>query len=142
MFWYCIERYLISMSQSDYLKRKRLATTLHNDSTRMPIFDAQMLVDFKQFSLENTIVSDSNPLNRILPANKQLIFHIETGVSSCPPFIVCSGTQSRPNRVPHTGKMCTPVPLNWHEKNAIDNAKQLWCKCTLNGDRCACVRGH
>lgn len=117
------------MSQSDYLKRKRVATVLYNDSTLYPVFSEKNLLDFKQYSLENTIVNSKPTTNRIVPSNKQVVFGIQQTVSSCPTFTVCSGTNTRPNRVPLTGVLCQPVPLNWRDRKTAANAK---CRCALN----------
>ena len=106
------------MSQSDYLKRKRIATTLQNDSTRYPVFSERDLLDFKQFSLENSITHDKELINRVLPENKRLVFNIEQTVDSCPSFIVCTGTHARPNRQPLVVGPPGPVdylPANYEE---------------------------
>ena len=135
------------MSQSDYLRRKRLSYILRNDAASDPsVLDSGKLLSYKQYQLENEIVSTNQPTHNILPVGKQDILGMERNVSECPTFIVCGDTASRPNRVAHIGRMCSDVPLNWHEKNDLKNAKQLWCKCELNrsttdGNRCACVKG-
>ena len=135
------------MSQSDYLRRKRVSYILRNDAATDPsVLNSGKLLSYKQYQLENEIVSTNQPTHNILPAGKQDIFGMEKNVSGCPTFIVCGDTSARPNRVAHTGRMCNNVPLNWHEKNDLKNAKQLWCKCELNrsttdGNRCACVKG-
>lgn len=129
------------MSQSDYLKRKRVATVLQNDSALYPVLSEKNLLDFKQFSLENTIVNEKELLNRILPANKRLIFNMEQTVDNCPQFIVCSGTDARANRVPLIGELCQNLPLNWREKKDLAEIK---CVCVLGRSqssefRCRCA---
>lgn len=117
------------MSQSDYLKRKRIATTLRNDSTRYPVFSERNLLDFKQFSLENSITHDKELINRVLPENKRLVFNIEQTVDSCPSFIVCTGTHARPNRQPLVGKLCQIFPLTWQEQKEASEIKYNQCAC-------------
>jgi hypothetical protein len=135
------------MSQSDYLRRKRVANVLKLDAAEQPIMESSRLRDFKQFQLENEITSTNIRYHRIVPTNKQLVLNIEKDVSNCPTFIVCTGTSQRPNRVPHQGRLCNDLPLTWHERNDAINAKQLDCKCELNrsttdANRCACVTGR
>lgn len=121
------------MSQSDYLRRKRVSYILRNDAASDPsVLDSGKLLSYKQYQLENEIVSTNQPNHNILPVGKQDILGMERNISECPTFIVCGDTSSRPNRVAHTGRMCSDVPLNWHEKNALNNAKQLLCKCEIN----------
>jgi hypothetical protein len=117
------------MSQSDYLKRKRIATILRLDAARYPVFSEKDLLDFKQFSLENSITSDNEILNRTLPDNKRMIFNIEQTVDACPSFIVCSGTNERPNREPLIGKLCQDLPLNWRDRKDANEIKYNKCTC-------------
>jgi hypothetical protein len=123
-----IYRSPFQMSQSDYLRRKRIATTLQNDAALYPVLSEQNLLDFKQFSLVNTIPNDKEILNYIVPANKRMIFNIEQTVAECPSFIVCSGTNARPNRIPMTGKLCQILPLNWRK---IKENNEVKCVCVL-----------
>jgi hypothetical protein len=117
------------MSQSDYLRRKRVANVLKIDASEQPIMEPSRLREFKQFQLENEITSDSIRYERIVPLGKQNILNMDKDVSNCPTFAVCNGTTQRLNRVPHKGRLCNNNPLNWHEKNEINNAKQFDCTC-------------
>ena len=135
------------MSQSDYLRRKRVANVLNLDATEQPIMESSRLREFKQFQLENEITTTNIRYHRIVPASKQSILHMEKNVTNCPSFLVCTGTSQRLNRVPHKGRLCNDMPLTWHERNDAINAKQLDCKCELNRsttdeNRCACVTGR
>lgn len=121
------------MSQSDYLRRKRISNMLRIDIAEDPIYDSKKFLEFKQYQLENEITSSNINYNeRIVPDGKQLIFNMERTVTNCPSFILCTNTSQRPNRVAHSGRMCNDLPLNWRDKNDLSNAKKPWCKCQLN----------
>ena len=131
------------MSQSDYLRRKRISNVLNLDAAKNPVYSSTQYGDFKQYQLENEITSTNISYRKIVPVSKQVILDMDRNVSNCPSFILCSGTSQRPNRVSHKGRMCEDLPLNWHDKNAVDNAKEPWCKCKLNrsttdANSCSC----
>lgn len=119
------------MSQSDYLRRKRVVTVLKNDSAENPVYNSRQLLDFKQYQVENSVVSNNITYKRMLASGEQNIFGMERDVSNCPSF-ECKNTSQRTNRVLHTGRMYDDHTLNWHEKNALNNAREPWCKCELN----------
>ena len=120
------------MSQSDYLRRKRISNILYNDISDNPIYNSKTLLDFKQYQLENEIVSLNINNQKMGSAESQRIFNMDRNVTNCPTFIVCTNTSLRPNRVAHIGRMCNDLPLNWRDKNDLHNAKEPWCKCQLN----------
>lgn len=120
------------MSQSDYLRRKRISNILYNDISDNPIYNSKTLLDFKQYQLENEIVSLNINNQKMGSAESQRIFNMDRNVTNCPTFIVCTNTSLRPNRVAHAGRMCNNLPLNWRDKNDQHNAKEPWCKCQLN----------
>jgi|DEB19_MinimDraft_2_1074335.scaffolds.fasta_scaffold163518_1 hypothetical protein len=136
------------MSQSDYLKYKRVSTALKIDGNdKIPVLESQNYVNYKQYALENTIENTSVLYNRITPANKRVIFGMDKNTTSCPSFIVCRNTQSRPNRVPMSAVYFTPTPM----PRTITDTKHAGnqktdCKCALNSqytDRnlCKCRLG-
>ena len=70
------------MSQSDYLRRKRVANVLNLDAAQQPIMEPSRLREFKQYQLENEITTSSIRYHRITPANKQQILHMEKNVNT------------------------------------------------------------
>lgn len=124
------------MSQSDYIKYKRVYTELSIDKNTLkqpPVFDDGNYIDFKEYALENTIVNTKPILNRITPAGKQVVYDMDRVVTSCPTFILCKNTNLRPNRVPMSGAFFvpTPQPLSWKAtKNA--NFEKNGCICAIN----------
>jgi len=131
------------MSQSDYLRRKRVSTVLRVDPNENPIYSSKQLLAFKQYQIENNVTSSNISYRKIKPAGKQVVYEMVRDVTNCPTFI-CENTSQRPNRVAHVGRMCNNHPLNWWEKKANEVSKELWCKCQLNRsytneNRCSCI---
>ena len=138
------------MSQCDYLKYKRVSTILKLDSTKPPVLESQNYVNYKQFTLENTIPNTSILYNRITPTMNRLVFNMDKPIMdpeniNCPKFIVCAGTHARPNRVlnnriiinngitddiPYTIEIpyTTPLPKTIKQKKLVINTETK-CKC-------------
>jgi len=135
------------MSQSDYLKRKRIATQLQIDNDtekQQPVFNSGTLLDYKEFELSNSIINTKKALNRLLQDGKQRVFGMDQVVSGCTTFPACT-TVGRTNRVPLLDSKCRVMPLNIVERNAATNLKN-GCKCVLNSaitdtNICSCKIG-
>jgi len=128
------------MSQSDYLKYKKMSTLLKYDKIP-PVMSQQYYIDCKQYQIETTIPDTKMIENSLLPEGSTLIFDMLKVVSSCPTFPTCTGTNARTNRVPMSSVYFTPkyvqkyVKQRSYEKNA--------CDCILNSvytktNVCAC----
>jgi hypothetical protein len=140
------------MSQSDYLKYKRVSTRLRvdNDTTNQPqVFQSSTLRQNKQYALVNSITNTKPKYNRLVPAERKTVFGMEKVVSGCPTFIVCTNTNLRTNRVPMTCRadpsVPSPEPLNIMQHNAAVNLKNA-CKCALHRsytdeNMCSCKLG-
>jgi hypothetical protein len=136
------------MSQSDYLKYKRIATILKVDNTttkQPPVFTSQDYLNFKEFTLENTIVDTKLRYNALTVSGDVLIMGMNKDVSNCATFTMCKNTNSRTNRVANSTVYFTPrpQPLTIKERNEAANLK-TGCKC--NGktkfSRCQCSMGR
>lgn len=87
------------MSQSDYIRYKRVATELKSQTKLRPVLESGQYINYKEFALENTIVSTTQPYDNSVPANINVVFDMRLrSASACPQFTLCSGTNSRPNR--------------------------------------------
>lgn len=138
------------MSQSDYLKYKRLSVELRVDSSynkMPPVLASHNYLDYKQYKLENTIVNRKTIYNRITPSGEQIVFNMNKIVTNCPNVSLCSNTQKRPNRIPLSQVYYTPkpLPLNIEQKKNARNQKN-GCKCKLNSVNtekyiCSCKKG-
>ena len=90
------------MSQSDYLKHKRVGIQLRIDSSwnnLSPVLTTQQYIDYTQYALENSI-RNTDPYASPFYGKYNNIFGMNKITTSCPTFITCSGTNVRPNRVP------------------------------------------
>uniref|UniRef100_A0A6C0JNJ3 Uncharacterized protein n=1 Tax=viral metagenome TaxID=1070528 RepID=A0A6C0JNJ3_9ZZZZ len=147
------------MSQSDYIKYKKINTVLSVDASTnfLPVLNSQEYSDYKEFVLENTIQNSKTIFGRITPSisqvvlgmdkKKTLVQNMGTTLTNCPSFLLCNNTNKRLNRVPLSTVYSnpTPQPLNWMQtKNA--SWQKSACKCILNSRRtntniCSCKLG-
>ena len=111
------------MSVSDYIKYKRVGTQLRdilpNSKKQSPaVFDDQMYIDFKQYTIENTILDSKLVENSLIPAGSTVVFDVLKSVTNCPQFPVCKNTNTRTNRVPMSEVYYyqQPKPTYWKQK--------------------------
>ena len=121
------------MSQSDYLKYKRIATILKNDNNttkQPPVFASQDYVNFKEFTLENTIINTNVRYNRLTVSGDLLIMGMNKDVSNCTTFPICTNTNLRTNRQSLSTVYFTPTPqpINIKLHNEALNIKAK-CNC-------------
>jgi len=109
------------MSQSDYLKHKKIATELKVDhQTHHPaVFDAKQYIEYRSYAVTKGITNTKTTYNKVVPSTVQVLFDVEEIVTDCPSF-ECTSTGGRPNRIPHTGRICDVHPLNWRQINNKD----------------------
>ena len=152
------------MSQSDYLKSKRISNLLRidnekvNNVTKQPaVFTSQDLQNYKQYALTNTIVNNKPTLNRLIPKLRQRVYDMDKAVSGCPSFIVCKDTQDRNNHVWSSAGYFGATMANDTAKSSLVNIRTYWdnepanlkteCNCAV-GNRaegsyaCACSMGR
>lgn len=152
------------MSQSDYLKSKRISNLLRIDNQKVngvtkqaAVFTSQDLQNYTQYALTNTIVNTKPTLNRLTPKLRQRVYDMDKVVSGCPSFIVCKDTQQRNNRVLSLGGYFGATTANNTEKSSLVNIRTYWdnepanlkteCKCavgnrTTDNYACACSVGR
>ena len=118
------------MSQSDYIKYKRVATELKNTKQVPAVLESQDYIGYKEYSMENKITNTKTLYNQLIPPGKKIIFDMEKKVTNCPAFIICNNTNKRPNRVAMSKVYFTPTPVPKYVKHPA-NAK-TGCKCALN----------
>lgn len=152
------------MSQSDYLKYKRISNQLRIDNqidsgmiktNQPPVFTSHNLLKYKQYALNNTIVNTKKTLNKLTLNGKQRVYDMDKVVSGCPTFIVCKDTQDRANRVLSAGVFFDPTKEDYATRSTPVTIRTYWdkestdptnlktdCKCALgsrNTDSYACV---
>ena len=132
------------MSQSDYLKHKRIATELKiNELT--PVLNSGDYTNYKQFSIENSIVNTKLQYEEIVPTGYKKIFGIVKKVSSCPTFITCTGTHARSNRVAMSTVYFTPKYVPTYVKHPTYEKTPCYCKLsskTTDDYLCKCKKRH
>jgi hypothetical protein len=111
------------MSQSDYIKFKKTTMILKNASTSSlqkpelpPVLTPESYTAFTTYNLETTVTNTKNSYSQLLPTGKRKIFNMEKTVATCPSFILCKNTNTRPNRVKNT--IQTPTPIYKWKKTA------------------------
>ena len=97
------------MSQSDYIQYKRTQAML-KEQTKLPkVLEQRVFTDAEQYQIETTIPNTKLRYSRLLPPNTQSVFGMERKMSSCPSFILCKDTDTRPNRVLNTESLPAPT---------------------------------
>lgn len=110
------------MSQSDYIRYKKTSNKLSEVKKMDNILSSQDYIEFKQYTLESSIVNTLPTLNQIALPNQNRIFDIERKITSCPinNFKICNKTQNRPNRKLNAIDISGIVPkLNQHPEKKI-----------------------
>jgi hypothetical protein len=130
------------MSVSDYIKYKRVGTQLRdvlpNSKKQAPaVFEDQMYIDFKQYTIENQIVDSKLIENSLIPAGSNLVFDMMKVVSSCPAFPVCKNTHVRTNRVPMSKVYYNQKQPAKYVKHSIYGEPAH-----LNNPACNCIVNH
>jgi len=111
------------MSQSDFLKYKRISTILNvdnktpsvNSPNKLPaVLNAEDYVSYKEYALENSLINSKCTPNQLQDTT---VLNMELYPSNCPTF-ACTNTNTRPNRVLNpkiqTAKTSLPTaPLNF-----------------------------
>lgn len=87
------------MSQGDYIRYKRVAQELKVQTKLPAVLDSGKYTNYKEFSIENTVVNDITTYDRVIPTNTRIVFGMERPhATSCPTFDVCNKTDDRSNR--------------------------------------------
>jgi hypothetical protein len=109
---------------------------LNNQSKLPPILDAGNYTEYKEYSLENSVFNNTMNYNKILPADTPIIFDIQyTSIPSCTNFIICNGTDARPNRVATIKPLVKPYSmmpsLSKYDpiRKKSDITKLYYCNC-------------
>lgn len=102
------------MSQSDYIRHKKLSTELKEASKLSPVLDSQKYTAYKEYSLENTIYSEKNVYYRFIPEGTQFVYEmIRNNAGNCTDMSFCTDTDLRHNRVLNSenGTKFEPKPM-------------------------------
>jgi len=95
-------QYTAGMSQSDYIAYKRVRRELielRDTPKKLPaVLEIGKYISYKEYSLENTILSNSDRYDKMIPPNVPVVFGMVKPCASTPTFTVCRGTDARGNR--------------------------------------------
>ena len=99
------------MSQSDYIRYKRVAQELKEMKKFPAVLNSGNYTSYKEFTVENTVPYDKYEYYKILPITTKLVFGMEKpNADSCPVFEVDNNTNMRSNRVALMDVLSRPVP--------------------------------
>lgn len=140
------------MSQSDYVKYKRVSTELSLDNKTTnnklpPVLSSQKYIDFSQYKMINTIPNDTPTFNTVNILGTQEIFGMNKIVKNCPGFITCQNTNTRPNRMLLSTIYSDPTPQPKTIKDTKNKVNmKTECSCVMNSKNtgkniCKCKRG-
>jgi hypothetical protein len=124
------------MSQSDYIKYKRVGSILKLEADTakhqlLPVLSGQEYIDYKQYDIETNVVNSITLYNESKNLDTQnIIFGMTMTRTNCPTFKLCTNTNERSNRVPLSEIYITPRPVakytkhpSW-EKNPCDSCTE------------------
>jgi len=88
------------MSQSDYIRYKKTTNQLKEVRKLDPILASQDYINFKQYTLESTVMNTSPTFNQFILPGQRIVFGMERKIQSCPitNFAICNRTNLRSNR--------------------------------------------
>lgn len=104
------------MSQSDYIRYKKVSNQLLEVSKLDPILDSQDYTNFKQYNLESNIINTNPTLNNLrlpLPGYTN-VFNMNKKTNYCPidNFTMCNHTETRSNRIVSTNRRTEAYDTN------------------------------
>ena len=101
------------MSQSDYIKRKKIVFELQRQKELKPILDSSFYTSSKAYSIERDISNTIITYSQLIPLKLE---------NKCAKFITCSNTNLRPNRMTFERRMINNYkPFVKHQKLGIYN---------------------
>lgn len=133
------------MSQSDYIKYKRVQrelTEFNQTPHKIPnVLHSGQYISYKEYSLENTIVSHNDMYTKFVDANVPIVFGmVKQCAANSPTFILCSGTNARGNRMTILPLDADEMPLFRYPKNeTISKSHRMKWNSVRNSKYCHCV---
>jgi len=102
------------MSQSDYIRYKKISNQLLEVNKLDPILDSQDYTNFKQYNLESNIINTNPTLNNLLLPGYTNVFNMNKKINHCPidNFIMCNHTETRSNRIVSTNRRTEAYDTN------------------------------
>jgi hypothetical protein len=108
------------MSQSDYIKRLKLATELTHQTELKPVLDSKSYILYKEYTTVNSVKNTVQLHNELPLPEITKIFDMPIYVSNeCQMFNMDKNTDQRVNRVLNT--YSSPSPVSRYKKHRINN---------------------
>jgi hypothetical protein len=80
------------MSQSDYIRYKRLQIELSKKMHFPNVLDSGKYISYKEYSLENMIISENDRYDKVIDKNVPVVFGmVKKCASKSPTYIPCDG---------------------------------------------------
>ena len=86
----------MSLTQSEYILHKKMTFELQNQSKLPPVLSSRFYTLCMQYAIENDVIKDEISFDQSNPPMEP---------DTCPNFIKCLNTNTRPNRVLNTSAM-------------------------------------
>jgi hypothetical protein len=129
------------MSQSDYIKHKKIATELLYQTDLPPVLNSGDYTSFFGYHLENTIIDTKPTLDQLVPSASQLVFNIKLQTKYCQDFSGCILTNKRPNRVLNGNVPDKTAPFVTPLRPLTDKQLSKYVDITVQGsDLCQCSK--
>ena len=111
------------MSQSDYIRYKKISNKLLEVKKLNSILDSQDYTDFKQYYLESNIENNKPLLNKLSISGQSVIFDMNLNIEDCPKtqFTMCKKTNNRANRINTLYHISDAYPVNQYPIKKIIN---------------------
>ena len=117
------------MSQGDYINKLRVMRVLNKQTDLGSVLSSNEYTSFVSYTIANTVLN-TVPKTYV---NPELLIHAE--VDKCDSYIMCTGTNLRPNRVitmsDPMGKRGYPQQHGYNEYLVNQKANDLIMPCTL-----------
>ena len=131
------------MSQSDYIRYKRVQTELRKKEDFPNVLESGKYISYKEYSLENMIVSDNDRYDKLIDENVPIVFGmVKPCASNSPTFIPCTGDENtarsyRRNVIPLDSEE-QPV-FRFSRIGSIEKKKRMKWNSILDSKYCNCV---
>lgn len=102
------------MSQSDYIKYKKISNQLLHVKQWNAVLDSQDYTNYKEYYLESNIKNDKVTLNNLNIPGYSNVFDMNKNITNCPTYIykVCKNTHLNANRVSVTDHRTEAYEIN------------------------------
>lgn len=125
------------MSQSDYIKYKKISNELKYLSKYPGVLETGDYTRFLEYSSENANSNPKPSYNMLTQNTNKIIFGMEKNTTNCPStFTICSNTQNRANRVLSKRSFLTKLPSRpltskqINSQNNYSTSRNNLCNCS------------